>query len=537
MGLLGIEDLANPILAMKILKYDIKTAYYAGQTKKLRKQIEEEKKKKEQEEEKARKKEAEELKVEAEVVEEPKIRKFAAVSNIVFNESTGLFEFTEPKDDLSMFDKDIIDVPFVEDVPDLEDDDIENIITYVIRDVKKLNPDMNEALIRNTVLTVLFLTDMISAFQMHEHKDFNHPDNDTEINSIAKFLSDGYKVYIATDCYDISEFMTMKELKDIINSIDTKLNWTGNSDYIEIVEAVRKGYTANKVKEELFNGVMPEDEEPVLFNSTVISQPFDPSLTPIAPVISNKVLKYLKARISHILREDKNFTFELTPATDNYNPNYIVRDIAQVVIKCTDNRDGSYCLYSIDLNTIVGNGYNLIVPSNFNGILQDIYVNIEKHPDIIRRILTTNYQFRFNPTNMLDLEFKSVMQDCLPYNVIYRQYDFSNMYKHLKDMSEEDRVIFANNLMGIINLNWFNVNPGFTMPRFRFRAFTDARRFILVSDKNVRVQSSNWMAEPFSLYAKQYINTPGFMTDDSEFVVDLNNNEIHFYMNKAEIDL
>ena len=535
MGLISIEDLANPKECFKMIKYGLKANYYARQTEKFRKQAAKEKEEKEKAE-----KEKKAERVEGEVVKPDKIRKFEALTNIVYNETKKRYEFTEPTDDMSMFyDENEVSVPFVEDIPELEDDDIENIISYVTKDVKRLNSGTDDNIIRNTSLAILFLTDMINSYQLNDHIAPNDYDAEDQITSIGKFLSgDDYKIFISANCYDISEFLTMKELKDIVNSIDTKLNWTGNQDYIDIVEAVRKGYTANKNKERMFAGEEPIDESPILFNNAILSTvAVDTETESVEPRINNKVKKYLIKVFTTILKEDKDFTFDILPATDNYNTNNRFRDVGQVIIKCVDNKDGSYCLYGIDLNNIVGNGYNLIIPSNFNGILQDIYVNIEKHPKLVRKILTTNYQFSFNSSNMNDLELKSVTADYFPYPIIYKYYDFSDMYKHLISMKEEDRIIFMNNLLGIINLNWYNINPGFEMPRFRFRDFTDARRFILVSDKNVRVQSSNWMSEPFSMFAKQFVNTDGYMTDDNELVVDLNNNDIRIFINKDEVNL
>lgn len=538
MSLISFEDLLNPKELFDMLKYEHRARKYDRMYKNYKKKIGEAEKLEEEPINEEPETEEEEIeRVEGEVVMPDKIRKFAYVSNLVFNETKGRFEYSTPKEDYSMFyTNGEIEEPFIEDLPKLEPDDIENIVSYVVRDVKRLNPDMSDSLIRHTVLTILYLGNVISNYELKEHCDNNDPDRYTEINSIGKFLFNGFKIFLDQNCYDVSEFISMKELKDIINSLDTKLNWTGNEDYIDIVNSVRKGYTANKNKENLFNGVEPVDESPILFNNAVLSQGIGDIDNP-NPRLNSKVVKLLKKMIGNILKDDKSFTFDILPATDNYNPDYILRDVGQAVIKCVNTDTGAYCLYSIDLNTIVGNGYNLIMPTNFNGIIQDIYVNIEKHPDIIRKILTTNYQFKFNNTNVVDLELRAVMSDCMPYPAIYKQYDFSDMYKYLKDLSEEDKVILTNNLVGIINLNWYNISPGFVMPRFRFREFTNARKFILVSDKNVRVQSSNWMSEPFSLYAKQYINSEGYLTDDSELVVDLDNNDIRIYVNKTEVNL
>jgi len=545
MSLVSIEDLANPKLFFKMLKYEREAKKYDKMAKKFAKRAEESKKEKvETVEENVDDAATEETPtvehVEGEVLEDNNTKKFP-LTNIIYDASTDRFILSDSVDDTSMFDNDVetVEAPFVADVPDLESDDIENIISYVIRDVKRLNPDMTDSLIRHTVLAILFLTDKINRFDMQDHYDHNDPDRYSEINTIGKFLTaDNYKIFLTENCYEVSEYLSMKELKDIIDSLDTKLNWTGNKDYIEIVKMVREGYTLNKNKENVFNGLDPIDEAPILFNNAILGSinNYDVGSNPL-PRLNKSISDTLKKAFENILKDNKEFTVEIYPAVDNNNPNYALRDIAQAVVKVTDTRNGYYSTFNIDLNTIVGNGYNLIVPTNFNGIMQDIYVNIKKHPDLVRKILTTNYQFRFNGPNMVDIELKTVMADYIAQPVIYKQYDFSNMYKHLVNLSEEDMVIFTNNLMGIINLNWGSLGVSFQMPRFRFRSFTNARKFILVSDRNVRVQSSEWMSQPFSLYAKQFINSEGYSTDDSEMVIDLDNNDIKIYMNKVEVNL
>ena len=542
MSLISIEDILNPKLVLKMLKYEREARKYDRLAKKFAKRAEANRAKEEKKVETVEETVEEDVvketptveHVEGEVVQDNNTKKFP-LTNIVYNASTDRFIISDPVDDMSMFDNEV-EAPFVVDVPDLESDDVENIISYVIRDVKKLNPDMTDSLIRHTVLAILFLTDKISRFEMNNHYDYNDPDRYSEINTIGKFLtSDNYKIFLSENCYEVSEYLSMKELKDIIDSLDTKLNWTGNEDYIEIVNMVREGYTLNKNKENVFNGLDPIDEAPIMFNNAILGSISGVDSNPL-PRLNKSIRDTLKKAFDNILKDNKEFTVEIYPAVDS-NPNYALRDIAQAVVKTTDTRNGYYSTFNIDLNTIVGNGYNLIVPTNFNGVMQDIYVNIKKHPDLVRKILTTNYQFRFNGPNMVDIELKTVMSDYIAQPVIYKQYDFSNMYKHLTKLSEEDMVIFTNNLMGIIYLNWSSLGPSFQMPRFRFRSFTNARKFILVSDRNVRVQSSEWMSQPFSLYAKQFIGSEGYETDDSEMVIDLDNNDIKIYMNKVEVNL
>lgn len=526
MGLLSMEDLLNPKYAFDIIKYDIKANKARKEVEKYQKRIDEKKA------EEAVAKEAAENDIEhvdGEVVD-PEI---AALTNLIWNKSTNRYEFTTPKFDQSMFfNKDIIDAPFVEDLPELTYDDVENIISYVIKDIGKVDDKLRESDIRNTVLTILFLTNNINVFDMGDHFDQNATDTDIEINTVAKYLTN-YKIFVSVETYDLEEFMTPTQLKNIVDSMGTKLNWTGNQDYIDIVKAIKEGSKNEKnqtKKVEIPNVPDPILKVPMDINSDIYNPP--------QPKIDHKVFAYLVERFGEILKDVDDFKFSIYPAIDNTDMNYTVRDIGQAIIRCTDMKDGSYCLFSIDLNTIVGNGFNLIVPSTFSNILQDIYVNIDKHPEIVKKLLTTNYKFSYNQSNLTDIELKSIIKDQLQYPVIYRYFDFSNMYTHMKDMSEEDKVKLANNLVGLTQLAWSNAGPGFSMPRFRFRSFKNPNSFILVSDKNVRVQSSAWMAQPYGLYAKQFISGDSdYESADSEFVLDFDNNVVKLYVDRTEIHL
>ena len=531
----GIEDwLLYPGTALKMLQCEMRGKTAAKEAEKYRKKAEEKKK-------------LEEVKPKVVQLDPPKKESIPrvegevvgdeyAVSVLVYDDEDGNFKFkklkkTKPKTDMSMFDKKVV---FDEKKPILSDDDIENLISYVIKDVRKFDTCVKDSTIRHCVLVILVITNKISTFDLTDHLDNNDPDAKLVVNALCDFLEDR-TMLVGIEVNDLEQYVSIDQLKLIIDSLYNNCNWEGDKQFSKIVKTVKKGYKA-KLESKGSKREFPVVADPILAERMNFN--IGDILNIREPRIEHNVYEYLVYRFSEILRNEDHFMFTINGAVDCNNLNYNVNDIAQAVIKCTDMGTGDYCLYSIDLNTIVGNGFNLIVPTSFGSILQDVYVNIDKYPELVRKILTTNYKFNTN-SNIVDMDLKAVMADQLSYPQIYRYYDFSNMYKHIKDMSAEDKNTLSNNLMTITSYNWSNVlGIGAIMPRFRFRDYRNPNTFTLVSDKNVRVQSSAWMSFPYGLYAKRYIlGDPDYANANSEFVIDLEGNEIRFYIDKKEVFL
>ena len=535
MGLFSLNDLLYPFESLEILKYDRLQKKAEKEAAAIRKKLAEEEERKATEAKLKTVMEPEDdeddyeddiERVDGEIVEP------TALTNIIFNPKANRYEFTIAKPDQSMFFSDGSEIPLVEDLPELSSDDIENIITYVVKDVKKIDNSIKNHTIRNAVLAVLYMTDAINIYQMSDHFDPKAKETDLEINAIGFYLTN-FKIFVSVDVHELEQFITVDQLKLIVDSLSTKLNWTGNQDYIDIVKAVKEGFRNIKAENK------KEKQFPVV-NDPILQETVDYADNGIInvkePKIDHKVFEYLVFRFSEILKDCDNFMFSIFPAIDNKDPAYNARDIAQAIIKCTNMQDGSYCLFSIDLNTIVGNGFNLIVPSVFKDIMQDVYINIDKHPDIVKKVLTTNHSYGFNQSNLSDMELKTLTGEYMsPYT--YRFFDFSGMYKHINTILKEDMVKLETNLVAITHLGWNNIGMQ-VPPRFRFRDYKSPDTFILVSDKNVRVQSSNWMANPYGLYAKQFITgEPNYESANAEIVVDLEGNEIKIYMDKQEVNL
>ena len=545
--------LSDPVLAFKALQFDKKARDAGKEAEKYRKRIEarkaEEAKNGKVEEPKKQEKEKTVERVNGEEIIP---NNDACPSTVVYDEKTGQYKISKSKTNYDMFFKkpEIIDVedpqpapenkpkprsPFIRIKKKMSYDDIENIISYVNKDMKKCE-NMSDDVVRCAVLPILVMTDVMSLFDMYDHFNDNYLDTKLVINAVANYLVRRHML-IEAPVNDLEQYMSVNQLKLIIESLASKTNIGDNEEFKNLVKIINK--RSKKKREAERKGIkeFPNVADPIIEEAIV---PDNNKIFNIRePRINHKVMEYLIYRFSEILKEDEHFMFQINGLIDNYDVSYNVRDIAQAVIKCTDMQDGSYCIYSIDLNTIVGNGFNLIVPTRFKDVLMDVYVNIDKHPDIVRKLLTTNYKFSANGSYLNDLDLKTVMEDQLSYAQIYRFYDFSGMYKHMKNMSKEDKNTLSNNLITIASYNWSSVlGPGAIMPRFRFRDYKDPTTFILVSDKNVRVQSSTWMSTPYGLYAKQFIvGDPAYHNSKSEIVIELNNNEIRFYIDKREVVL
>jgi hypothetical protein len=265
------------------------------------------------------------------------------------------------------------------------------------------------------------------------------------------------------------------------------------------------------------------EELPILFNNSVLSKDQLSANKPIPdPRINKNVLDFLNKKFRDILM-DMDYSFTIYAAKDINNP---TRDIGQATIKTVNNGNGSYSEFNIDLNNIIGNGFNLIVPTNFNGYNSDVFVNIDKHPDIVRKILTSIYNFA-NTDPTTEMELKAVCMDMM-YPEIYCFFDFSGMFVHMDKLSEADKVTFANNLMNIMG-RFRDAN--IPMNRFRFREFINVNNFTIVSDKETRVQL-DWMVPVFAKNPKQYVNI-GNRKDVNEIQIIYVNGNFNTTVNKG----
>lgn len=150
-----------------------------------------------------------------------------------------------------------------------------------------------------------------------------------------------------------------------------------------------------------------------------------------------------------------------------------------------DNRNSPItCSYYIDRGTVIGNGYNLLLPFiNTNGQPDTVLINIYRHKDIINKIL-------HNPKYPLTQEeFAAVNKDMLPNQYIYRFIDFSGMKKYIINMSDENKAALSTILTDIIKPgNWGTPQGYIALCRMRFASYTDTKNFVLVSDEKVKIQ-------------------------------------------------
>ena len=537
MSLFSIDDLLNPSEAFDMLSSEFESFVFGEASGSSYDYTPKKKKKK-------KKKKYKVTKIPVYRVEPTeRVEEYYPVSTTVYNSKTGQFETVETETNW------FGDVPYGYNTrqpfntyePKHDSDDIENIVSSVIKDVESHNKNIKRNDIRNVTLTILFVTSEISLYQLVDHVDGdNHNDWSVELNSISKFLVE-QKIFPNSDCYEINEFVSMQDIKDVIDSIDTKVDWTDNPFYNDIVEKLKKGYIDNKNREAEANNEEPVDETPILFRNSILKNFFvDDTNTPsIMPRINKNVMEYLVNKIGDILHDYPTFTYEIYPAmlTSGNADNISCRDTGQAIIRCTDNTSGYSNVYGIDLNNIVGNGYNIIAPSNFGGISQDIYINIHRHPELVAKILTTDYTFGFNMSNLSYMELRSVLEDQLAYPEIYKFFDFSDMSNHIMKLNNVTNVLFSNNLKSIINLPWHNIfGVGALMPRFRFRDYKDPSQFTIISDKYVRVQSE-WMQMPFPNIARQFINTEEYSHINDNLVLYYDKGKITIYINGQEIKM
>lgn len=455
-------------------------------------------------------------------------------TDIVFNSGSGKWERTEPHSD---FYKDFgieeeiepdfgEDSPFIASTPDLGDDTIENIISKVTQlsgNIMETDPDIARCII----LTILFSVDKINSSQLLDHLNPKQRDSITAINTVYKYFNDT-KLFDYENCWEMNEFVSMKELMVIVNQLNVVVDWRGVRRWKDITDKIIRGYSSNSKAENEMNGV-PEaaPETPIIFNNAVLAGEFDYPDPKLNKKVRNTIIKKITKLIPGNYR-----ILSVDAVADMNSKESMANDTAIAGVTIQDPM-GTSKSFMIDIDSIIGNGYNIIVmmPTN-TGTILPVFVNLDIEPMIATKVLTTEYQFMVD--NQSTIEFNKVLRDMLPYPEIYGYIDFSKMHNNLAKLSEADKVKLANILYNFIRLNWYGL--GFPqMPRFRFRKFESVNDFILVSDREVRVQISSEMSWPVSTHAKQYTEYIEHDSDKKEFVIEYLNGNVKFIFNKEEI--
>lgn len=456
------------------------------------------------------------------------LEKFTPPSDLVCDED-GNLQQTEAYSD---YDKDFADMksPFVQDAPEMTKDDIENFISDASNNIKNIDNDIDDDDIRDASLVTLFVANRISSSQLFDNLNPNQNDAIEEVNSIYKFLT-GHKLLQSSDCYELSEFMSMDNIYKIMNQINTLIGWPEDDMlFKEITENILRGYRKNEDKED--KEIADPPTVSIIHNSNIIGVDIEDGVAVPQPELTKQATNYIKSKLEKILPTGYQVA-NISPVVDIADYSTMLNDtgLASVTIQTPEKQQGTFL---VDMNTIIGNGYNLIYNCMLpDGRINDLYISIDKHPDIVKKVLTIP-GFNFYADNASIVEANEIESEHM-YSEVYRFVDFSGMYKNLKNMTESDKQILSNTLMKFINMAWMNLNFE-SMPRVRFRKFHNVNDFTLVSDKNVRVQNSRFMNYPFGGFAKQYIADAIYDNNTDEMTIDYKNGDVVIKVNKQKVD-
>lgn len=137
----------------------------------------------------------------------------------------------------------------------------------------------------------------------------------------------------------------------------------------------------------------------------------------------------------------------------------------------------------IDTGTIFG-GDNVRILGNYidqNGMMNGIWVDAEKHPDIASKIIFNSF-YLLEPYETMIAKDELVVNDQL-----IRYIDFS-CTPFISKMDKATAERFNKRLLDILSLCRMNIDPKFDIPRFRFDRYDNPDAFVLVSDEAVMNQ-------------------------------------------------
>lgn len=150
--------------------------------------------------------------------------------------------------------------------------------------------------------------------------------------------------------------------------------------------------------------------------------------------------------------------------------------------------------YFVDLNNIIGDGYNVLMTNPYDGKL--LFVNTERCPEYILKVITEGYTL--TPEDIVHINAGRFDSD------IYHFIDFSGFGDHLKNMTMKDKEQLEYTLHKIMNHDWENV-LGYPLYRCRFESYADTANFTLISDKHTRHQNVFTDRKLYSRFRKMYV--------------------------------
>lgn len=445
------------------------------------------------------------------------------------------------KKEENLNEENILNVHFstVEEEQNSTEDEVINFIEDVSdKVIERSNLNLDES--RNDIdiitVAVLLSTNKIKLTKLVFDHYLKSQDDNIKLNTIYKFFN-GTKLFTKVSAIQLNEIITSQLLYEtiiVISELDDTL--TNNKIMTEIVVKTKRRLeneiiTAGKMIDDTVDPVVP-----VHFNNGVLNL-----INNETRKISKTTAEYLINLLNEIIPEkwikENDITFEVKKYNDPYDIN---KDTGMAILTVKCNGEIMHT-FTVDLDSVVGNGYCIEIPSYFPDQLlcQSLFVSIEKFPEIVRNAIMRNYYTLNNPADPDSInEFYKVVNDVYGPG-IYSFFDLSGMSKHFTFMTNEEKSTFGNNLTWISRANWskLGLEPVINspIPRMRIRKYTDPNKFTLVSDKNTRQQKPEF-TKPLNGNYKTHMKISPEVNDSDILVVKFDNGKLDVSLNGTAIN-
>lgn len=424
----------------------------------------------------------------------------------------------------------------------LSEDEMNNTLDTIIENTlnrSQLNLDDEDSLkhIKKIVATALVADNKVNledVFKTGNSFGIINRDDLIEVNTIYRFLT-GQKLFASESCVQLNEFVTAQLLFDTISVIAETNDWGLEANIAEMLAKTKK-----RLERELAtNGKLTGEDSvdpvvPINFNQGILNAAFNQR----EPKMKKTTEEYIKDHIMSILPadwvNDNQIRLEIKHSIDIYDNN---RDtgLAEMTVFVHGVPSGN--TFIIDLDSVSGNGYCIRTLAFVNNQYYKFYVNIEKFPEIVNKIIMSNGRFLLNNPNDPEsiIMFNEVSKDVMSPAIIYN-YDLSGMSKHFALMTNEEKAVFANNLMALTNANWYHMGPNEHMYRMRVRKYDSPDKFTLVSDCKTRQQEIDMLSVIAGNYKRYFKDVD--IDDSAILVVKYNEGKIDVsYNGKALKDM
>ena len=275
------------------------------------------------------------------------------------------------------------------------DDELNNLVekfrdTVITRSQINLDDEDSVKHVNLIILTTLIAINKANLNEIMNNQEFNISNRDdlVEMNTIYKFYT-GTRIFDSISSIQLNEFITSQLLYDVVTVIGEYDDWNMEANMSEIITKAHKRLEMESVTNGKINGLDEVDPvSPIRFDNSILNTNIidkNSRIPRINKTTKEYIINYLTSIVPEAWIKDNDVTFELERLIDN-NPE---KDLGTAILRVLYKSGLAGTVeYSLDLDSIVGNGYSLAVKSmdyrNPN-VIYPVYVNIEKFPEVIAK--------------------------------------------------------------------------------------------------------------------------------------------------------